>query len=819
MRPRKNQKGIVRGIDKMSRQQILDSQVSFYKNHSDTAGEIRSLLGLCEDIKHGKWDRDILAMRQEMEGVTDEKERDRIKKIHKAKLSAFTGSGVFSKRNAGGLIKHSGMLFIDIDPNDNPILLEKFDEIRKQLTADKYTCILFSSCSGMGIAIGVKIDGTKQLETFQYLEQYYKEEYGLTIDKACKDVARLRYISYDKDLYYANGRTQLVTVPEGFLKESERGDTKPIPNANGKNHEIIRAIIASKILLGDDSYNSWLKIAFALAQEFGEAGRAYFHELSKISQKYDPAECDRKFDNCLKTNRGDVTFGTIIHLAKQAGIRIPTPDTYNPRMDRQTVLQWQEPDVDNDVSLPKFPLEEMPKGSNWLFDFAQAVAENRQTSLDMPSLVAITMVSIVSAYRKYWVGGKKNWIESTNIWTSIEMASGETKSAVMTDAKKPISELYAESKERAAKQNEGTRAAREAASAAYEKAKKKGNEVEIQEAINRLNRYPLVVPLQMITSDTTTEELVHLMDRNGGGMGIVSTEGGIFDIMDGRYGGDKKANIDPYLQGHAGEDIYRNRRGILPIYIPKARISICTAVQPHVIQGLIENKAMMGRGLLNRFIYSRPPVMQGTRKGTRYRREIPPNAIRRYTDNVKAIYNSANEMDCEKILMPSDEAWELLYDYQEKVEKELGFDGRLWDIGGWGSKLPSTVLRLAGLLHIIATIETTDDFCTLPISPGVMASAIAIGDYAIEHALSTFKIMGTDAETQAINKAVEWLKKKGFENISRREIQHRFWRLKKNELENLIKGLVSKRCLKASKSGSFRVSPALSSDGMMAINQ
>ncbi len=255
----------------------MSTEVSFYKNHSDTAGEIRSLLGLCEDIKQGKWDRDILAMRQELEGVSDEKKRDCIKKLHKAKLSAFTGSGVFSERNAKGLIKHSGIIFIDIDLKDNPILLEKFDEILKHLTADKYTHILFISCSGKGIVIGVKIDGTKHLETFQFLQHYYLEKHGLTIDKGCKDITRLRYISYDPDLYLCEG-AEIVIVPPEFLKE-QKCSHSPVSHANGKNHEIVKAIIASGKLLGDDSYDTWLRIGFALAQEFGETGRGYFHSL------------------------------------------------------------------------------------------------------------------------------------------------------------------------------------------------------------------------------------------------------------------------------------------------------------------------------------------------------------------------------------------------------------------------------------------------------------------------------------------------------------------------------------------------------------
>ena len=65
-----------------------------------------------------------------------------------------------------------------------------------------------------------------------------------------------------------------------------------------------------------------MKIAFALVNEFGETGRESFHSLSLVSPKYDRTECDRKFDNCLKTNRGAVTFASIVHMAKNAGVTL-----------------------------------------------------------------------------------------------------------------------------------------------------------------------------------------------------------------------------------------------------------------------------------------------------------------------------------------------------------------------------------------------------------------------------------------------------------------------------------------------------------------
>lgn len=60
--------------------------------------------------------------------------------------------------------------------------------------------------------------------------------------------------------------------------------------------------------------------------EYGTDGREWFHKLSSIDGKYDPKDCDFRFDNCTKTTRHDVKIGTLVDIAKKHGI-----DTSKPR--------------------------------------------------------------------------------------------------------------------------------------------------------------------------------------------------------------------------------------------------------------------------------------------------------------------------------------------------------------------------------------------------------------------------------------------------------------------------------------------------------
>ena len=70
------------------------------------------------------------------------------------------------------------------------------------------------------------------------------------------------------------------------------------------------------------NYSDWRDIGFAFADEFGEAGRNYFHRISRFYSGYSPADCNKQYDSCLKAKGHGVTLKTFFHLAKQAGIDI-----------------------------------------------------------------------------------------------------------------------------------------------------------------------------------------------------------------------------------------------------------------------------------------------------------------------------------------------------------------------------------------------------------------------------------------------------------------------------------------------------------------
>lgn len=69
------------------------------------------------------------------------------------------------------------------------------------------------------------------------------------------------------------------------------------------------------------TYQEYMPIAFATANDCGEAGRALFHRICRLSEKYVYEEADKLYDHALKAGNGRNGLGSVFHLANLAGVR------------------------------------------------------------------------------------------------------------------------------------------------------------------------------------------------------------------------------------------------------------------------------------------------------------------------------------------------------------------------------------------------------------------------------------------------------------------------------------------------------------------
>lgn len=95
-----------------------------------------------------------------------------------------------------------------------------------------------------------------------------------------------------------------------------------------------RAVCDELLRLGAniaESYDDYLRLAFALASGLGSEGRDVYHRLCAQSAKYSEADCERKWQECLKKGDGRTTIATYYDMARQAGVDLSAVSRQFPR--------------------------------------------------------------------------------------------------------------------------------------------------------------------------------------------------------------------------------------------------------------------------------------------------------------------------------------------------------------------------------------------------------------------------------------------------------------------------------------------------------
>lgn len=296
----------------------LNVEVSLYKGVSDNIGTTVNL----KDFLFTDQYKDIAeAIRS---GKTIE-ERHEIKNRYRTALPCATVSGRFTERKRDKVAEYSGLIAIDIDYKDNVEVMPEVPNILKQMD---FVIYAGKSISGDGYFAICRVDDPKRLkEHYLALEKDFKE-YGITIDKACKDTTRLRFASYNEEPYY-NPYALTYYKMVGEPKRETRVSTTYTPrefsyhttstdNAQ-RVEEQIKYLIDNNLTLPDD-YHSWFKIGMSLCSEFGESGRQYFHSISSLSPKYDSYECDNQYDKIVESygSGNDIGLGTLMYMFNEA---------------------------------------------------------------------------------------------------------------------------------------------------------------------------------------------------------------------------------------------------------------------------------------------------------------------------------------------------------------------------------------------------------------------------------------------------------------------------------------------------------------------
>lgn len=286
--------------------------ISIYKRGSDTKSQELIPIDIFLDrIKEGFWQDIVLPIRA--------KENDPIaQESAKKKAPNVTLSGRFRERKDSEIEEHSGYIGIDIDS-----LHGEADHYKSLLGCDPYIYAIFISIRGNGLCCLFKIDGKKHRNAFEGIGEYLFEKYQIVIDPTSINVSRARFVSYDPDIWVNHNAVKFTKYP----KKKEPKSYPKIIYVKTDFDKIIQQIQDRGINLAEN-YSEWLRCGFALADQFGENGRTYFHTISQASAKYDSGICDKQYNHCMKASGSKrATIATFYYYAKQAGISTFSSET------------------------------------------------------------------------------------------------------------------------------------------------------------------------------------------------------------------------------------------------------------------------------------------------------------------------------------------------------------------------------------------------------------------------------------------------------------------------------------------------------------
>ncbi|WP_020522832.1 YfjI family protein [Catelliglobosispora koreensis] len=424
---------------------------------------------------------------------------------------------------------------------------------------------------------------------------------------------------------------------------------------------------------------------------------------------------------------------------------------------------------------PVFPLDVLPQ---WAAAMVEGVAVGTQTCPSMGAGVLLAVLSTCAGGR-IEVEARPGWREPVNAYIAVIADPGERKTPVhsafvgplyatervMADQVRPLIEQQAALKDIAERTAEQARATAAKADGS------RRDELTAEAVAAVLSAEAITVPTlpRLIADDLTPERLIGLMAANGGRMALISDEGGIFDVLGGRFG--SSPNLDPYLKGYNGRPITVDRQSRQGESVERPALTVGVMAQPSVLRKFGSNAELFGRGLPARFWFIVPRSLAGWR-----RQDAPPvpgAVMAGYELTVQQLAATLAEWEDPAVVTLLPDAERVRVEAAEELEMELRPGGDLYEMREWANKLGGSMLRIAGLLHVA---HHPADAWRRPIDAATMTGAVKVIGWLIAHYRAALGIVhGDPAATTALH-VLDTLINKGMGRFTRREIHRRVQR-------------------------------------------
>lgn len=284
----------------------------------------------------------------------DERTRaaDAAKRYKSEHFPAATLSGLFArdKRSKATLIQHSGWICIDIDDHfyakdstgQKREYTQCLDDVPDKLRELPWVSYAAHSVGGVGYFALIPLAQMPLPDMsitdshewyFDCLAQEFSQM-GITIDPACRDITRLRFCSYDPEPIVRRppNQTECYCGVAGFESrnarnarlaeearrlEMARRQAERAKNDKDYAYKNIDECCTKMERLGInlcESYEDWRSMGLSLASHFGDAGRDFFHRISRMSGKYNASNTDKFYASFLRTVSGSSQSGRSISI-------------------------------------------------------------------------------------------------------------------------------------------------------------------------------------------------------------------------------------------------------------------------------------------------------------------------------------------------------------------------------------------------------------------------------------------------------------------------------------------------------------------------
>ena len=583
------------------------------------------------------------------------------------------------------------------------------------------------------------------------------QSYLPVFDEKALDAGRFYFGNKEAKAYFHEGS---MTIKD-FLDEADLWGSEPLlefPDKTVQDSQNNAAQPNLGEIIPEGSRNATLShIAGKLLKRYGKDGGKALDEYMKA--------CNR----CMPP-LGTGEIETIWKSAEKFYDKIAASENYIPPEEyekKQASPSWEKPVPFDEPNLPVFPVDTLP---DTVRGYVLGLAESTQTPVDMCACSVLAALALCVQGR-YKIQGKPDWVEPLNLYVVSVAEPSERKSAVIGAVSNPITAYEAEENKRRAPLIEESkmklRVLEQEQKAMESKMAKKQDvkEEDFLSIASEIAAFKVMQPLKLYVDDITTEKLSSALSENGR-TAILSSEGGIFDLLAGLYS--KNVNIDVFLKAYSGDTIRVDRIGRPSESIKDPALTILLTVQPNVISGMMSNRTFRGRGLTARFLYCMPRSLVGKRRFNTT--PISCEAKQRYREIIEDMLDE-DKAEPELITL-SPEAVKLLEDFSVSLEPKLR--GEYADISDWAGKLVGNVLRLAGILTRADKPRfesvTFGNPQPLVASAAIMQNAITLGSYFIQHAKAAYDLMGADEVTENAKYILNAVTKRRLERFTRRDV-------------------------------------------------